>query len=200
VQRRERGLVPYLSSDEHNYFSGSPAEFQAGNISGRPFLSNRSLSGGTVDSNDLVSAFYTAGYFRTDAEGKKSDDVKRTIAWDRSAYRFDGTGWLDFCIPDSIFEIAKASRQPEIPRRRLLARGLRIQSRIIIDRLFGEWVCSNRTIGGVSGIVFQSTSSGQVFGQVVRQVFGQVDGQVVGRVAGQVVRCAVCQRYCIPPV
>ena len=154
VQRKERGLVPYLSSDEQNYLSGIAAEFEAGKNSTDIFYSLRSLSA-SIDSNNHVSGFYTAGYFRTDAEEGKRDDLQERMIGVRNTFHFDKQR-IGFTAYKTVFSsglVLEGERRFEGKEYSLAALDFAFDWFPV--GLFGEWAFVNRTMGGISGLVLQ---------------------------------------------
>ena len=158
VQRNERGLIQYLSSDEHNYFSGLAAEFETGILATGVFVSSRSLSA-SIDSNNRVTGFSTSGYFRTDAENKKRDDVQERLFGWRSAVSFAGGQRVGIAAYTTGFSRRihlQGATRFEGDEYSLAA--LNYAFKFLSVSAFGEWALGNGAAGGISGFVLQPAS------------------------------------------
>ncbi|KAF0152088.1 MAG: hypothetical protein FD143_1382 [Ignavibacteria bacterium] len=92
LPRNSRGLVPYLSSDENQFFRGVSAEADYENFSLSTFFSSRFLDASVDTSTQQISTLVIDGLHRTKSEIKKKDRVNQRAAGITFNYNFGEIG------------------------------------------------------------------------------------------------------------
>ncbi|MHB1050940.1 MAG: hypothetical protein ACYC09_12740 [Bacteroidota bacterium] len=90
---RSSGISPMASADEHRYFRGVAGQFDFNPIAITGFHSLRHMHA-TVDSNGMVSSYYTSGSFRTVNDRNKMNTLRETVSGGIIDYSFDETTLL----------------------------------------------------------------------------------------------------------
>ena len=153
VKRKGEGLKPYLSAGEAGFFRGVAAELRFAQYSTSLFLSQTS-NAATIDSSGNITNFYTAGYYRTEEEIRKRNNVFEKTFGILLQYRFPVENKIGLTFYRTLFS---KSLWFDNGRR---VRGARIET-ISIDytfsyskiSFFGEWSASNRVVAGTTGIL-----------------------------------------------
>ncbi len=90
---RSSGISPIASADEFRYFSGIAGKINFEQIAITGFNSRRRLHA-TVDSNGMVSSFYTSGMFRTENDRNKMNVLFESVTGGIFDYSIDETSLL----------------------------------------------------------------------------------------------------------
>jgi hypothetical protein len=88
IKRSGEMIRPTVSSDEFRYFQGTAGTIHFENVNLSLFYSQRNLPA-TIDSDGIVTSFYTVGLFRTIAEQKKSNSVTEKYYGGAMIYSFN---------------------------------------------------------------------------------------------------------------
>ncbi|MEW6653586.1 MAG: helix-hairpin-helix domain-containing protein [Bacteroidota bacterium] len=92
LPRNSRGLVPYLSAGENQFFRGVSAEVNYENYSLSAFFSSRFLDAAVDTSTQQISALVIDGLHRTKSEINKKDRVNERAAGVTFNYNFGEIG------------------------------------------------------------------------------------------------------------
>lgn len=156
IFRKSRGIVPYSSSDENYFLRGTAVNFVFNPLSFGVFYSDKKLSA-TIDTsaeNSVVTSFYTSGYFRTESEIAKRNQVEEKLIGGRFEYRIFKKDHIGFSGYSTRFShIISLDDGKRFFSDRLSIVSGDYQFHISDVSLFGEWARGdNRSIGGMSGI------------------------------------------------
>lgn len=92
LPRNSRGLVPYLSSDENQFFRGVSAEANYENYFISAFFSSRFLDASVDSATQHISSLVIDGLHRTQTEIKKKDIINERAAGITLNYNFGEIG------------------------------------------------------------------------------------------------------------
>jgi len=151
VLKRNREVVPYASSDENAFLRGIATTVDFPDFSLMAFYSRKSLSA-LLDPDGNVTSLYTTGYFRTENEREKRENLTETLLGTRGKYHLpngDAFGATVFA--------ARYSRNFSLTDERFNGNTLSVFSAdylfsIRTIKFFGEWAISHNAAGGISGI------------------------------------------------
>jgi hypothetical protein len=87
---RSSGISPMASAEEYRYFRGIAGQIDFDRIAITGFTSQRRMHA-SVDSNGMVSSYYTSGSFRTASDRSKMNAVRETVTGGICSYSFDET-------------------------------------------------------------------------------------------------------------
>jgi len=104
LPRNSRGLVPYLSADENQFFRGVSAEVNFEDFSLSAFFSSRFLDA-SIDSNTKqITSLVIDGLHRTQSEISKKDRVNERIAGVTLNYNFGDFGNIGLLAYNTKFD------------------------------------------------------------------------------------------------
>jgi hypothetical protein len=159
VYRKERGLISSLSSDEVEYFRGAVTQVHIGQFEATIFSSRRFQSAARNAAGD-VSSLYTSGYYRTENEQSKRNNVTETLFGMRTLYRVSDQNTFGV----TFYRTSFSSRFVLNEGRRFIGDGYEmisvdyhLQHRTLT--LFGELATVNSTVGGIGGILLAPSES-----------------------------------------
>ncbi len=104
LPRNSRGLVPYLSSDENQFFRGISAEANYDNYSLSAFFSSRFLDASVDSSTKQITSLLLDGLHRTQLEIKKKDRINERVAGITFNYNFGEFGNIGLLAYNSKFD------------------------------------------------------------------------------------------------
>lgn len=90
VTKNGRLSVPYLSTDENQFFRGAAAKINFNNFSFSPFYSYRLLDASIDTTTNMINSLLLDGYHRTTSEMLKKDAVAEKVFGISAQYFFDG--------------------------------------------------------------------------------------------------------------
>ncbi len=152
VKKKARGLIASLSTDEVEYFKGGAANISIGSLWATMFYSQRHLSA-SVDTLGNVTTLYSSGYFRTESEQSKRDNLTEKLLGTRASYRFSDRDQIGATFYQTMFSfplLFDEGKRFSGDRYSLLALDYNLNYRSMTA--FGEWARVNSTIGGISGL------------------------------------------------
>lgn len=94
LPRNSRGLVPYLSADENQFFRGVSAEANYENYSLSAFFSSRFLDASVDSTTEQITSLVIDGLHRTQTEIRKKDKINERVAGLSLSYSFGEIGNL----------------------------------------------------------------------------------------------------------
>ncbi|MBI3123813.1 MAG: helix-hairpin-helix domain-containing protein [Ignavibacteriales bacterium] len=94
LPRNSRGLVPYLSADENQFFRGVSAEANYENFSLSAFFSSRFLDASVDSTTQQITSLVIDGLHRTQTEISKKDKINERVAGLTLSYSFGESGNL----------------------------------------------------------------------------------------------------------
>ena len=89
VNRPDRRIIPYLSSEENQFFKGISAMVNFGNYSLTTFFSNHYLDAGIDSGSGEITSLVIDGYHRTENEVAKRRNTKEIFYGGRVDYSFE---------------------------------------------------------------------------------------------------------------
>ncbi|MBI4810679.1 MAG: hypothetical protein HY800_04420 [Ignavibacteriales bacterium] len=153
ARRNGNGLRPYLSSGENEFLRGAAFESNYKDISTTLFYSRRFRSA-SIDSLGNITSLYTLGYFRTESEASKKNNVSETIFGLHCNYYLSdqntfGLTWYKSIFSNPLLLHDGAYSHGDVFQFFALDYSLSLSAL----SLFGEWAKSNNRIAGTSGIL-----------------------------------------------
>ncbi|MCU7513458.1 MAG: helix-hairpin-helix domain-containing protein [Ignavibacteria bacterium] len=79
LQRQNKGIKPYLSTDENSFLRGGALSFSLKGLRLSAFYSNNARDANLDTASGKVTSFYTSGYHRNLRESMKKDKVKEVL-------------------------------------------------------------------------------------------------------------------------
>jgi hypothetical protein len=110
LPRNSRGLVPYLSSDENQFFRGVSAEISYNDFSLSSFFSSRFIDASIDSSTRQITSLVIDGMHRTPLEIDKKDRVNERIAGLTASYSFGEIGHLGLLAYNARYDYSFESR------------------------------------------------------------------------------------------
>ena len=150
--RRPRGVVSSLSADEAEYFMGAATEISLGPVTGTVMYSRRSLSAST-DTLGNVTSLYNSGYFRTEGERAKRDNLSERLFGAHLAYHASGRQSIGLTYYHTHLSSPLSfdgGKRFAGDRYALVAMEYNLGFESVT--LFGEWASVNASVGGMSGV------------------------------------------------
>ena len=158
VRRNPRGLIPYTSSDEHSFFRGIATEVDFWKVAVQLFYSRRSLSA-SINDDDNITTLYMAGYFRTETEQAKRDNVTERLFGGRGIYYLSDVNSLGVNFYHTEFSkplYFDDGRRFSGNQYSMISADFHVEYKT--TQFFGEWANVNSVIGGISGIVMKPST------------------------------------------
>jgi hypothetical protein len=163
AHRKARGVIPYSSSDENYFLRGGAVNLSFEPLSVAVFYSDRTLSASVDTSIDggVVKSFYTNGYFRTESEIAKRNQVEERLLGGRIEYQIserNAIGLNGYTTKFSRQIVLHDGKRFANDRLSLISGEYRFHLSAL--DFFGEWARGdNRSTGGISGIQMTPSSS-----------------------------------------
>jgi len=151
-RRKGIGIRPYSSSGENEFFRGAAVNLDLGNLSAALFYSRRFKSA-SVDSLSNITSFYTLGYFRTESEENKRNNVSEKLFGARSLYSFSnqnkvGITWYKTTFSNPLYLFNDYNYTSKI----FQYLSMDYEFSFLNLSLFGEWAKYNSHLAAISGI------------------------------------------------
>ncbi len=104
LPRNSRGLVPYLSADENQFFRGVSAETEFESFTLGAFFSSRFLDASVDSVSKEITSLVIDGLHRTQTEIRKKDKVNERVAGFTLGYNFGEIGNLGFLLYNTKYD------------------------------------------------------------------------------------------------
>lgn len=104
LPRNSRGLVPYLSADENQFFRGVSAESEFDNFTLGAFFSSRFLDASIDSVSKEITSLVIDGLHRTQNEINKKDKINERVTGFTLGYNFGETGNIAFLLYNTKYD------------------------------------------------------------------------------------------------
>ncbi len=150
--RKERNLVPYLSSNEQNFLRGVAVSSDIGPVSVTLFSSWKKLSS-VLDGDGSVVSISSSGEFRTVAEISRRNNLSENLFGGKLSCHIPVIFRGGMTILESRFDRRLNLAASRLSGQRFSAVSLDYDLRIGEMATNGEWVISNHTAGGIGSLL-----------------------------------------------
>ena len=159
AKKEGRGVVPYVSSDEINFFRGIALEFQVSDFDAFIFYSKKQRTAST-DSSDVITSFTVSGYFRTEHEIGVRNNVSEKIFGGHASFQFSKDNEIGLTgYRSDLSNILTVDNGRKFLGDNYSVFALDYHLRFQRMTFFGEWSRGVNTMGGNSGMLLQPIKS-----------------------------------------
>ncbi len=113
IKSKGRTIVPHLSTDEFHYFQGVAVSADLHPLSLTTFYSSKPIDA-TIDSNNVVTSFYSSGLFRSATELKKRNAAHETAFGGIGSINIGNTHHLGVTAVNTRYDHRVAVQSPTV--------------------------------------------------------------------------------------
>lgn len=163
--RRERGVRPHTSANEHSFLSGVAGELQLGAIHSTLFYSRRQLSA-SVDSLGSVTSLPSSGLHRTSTEQLHRGNLTENLFGIRLRSGVNRLHFGTTVYTSGLSRTLMIDAGRRFSGDHLSAFSFDFSVGLEDVALFGEWARVNNIVGGISGIILGQNSNAKFIASV----------------------------------